>query len=102
MPIEHQPGAIATFRNVPQATRDAIGSLAMILKTTGGDVIAAAVAGYVEMLNREGRLPERWDRLVERQALAGVEERVAEVADRRRRAVKGKTSVGAGDAAHVH
>lgn len=78
MPIEHVPGAIASFRNVPQVTRDAIGSLSMLLKQTAGDVIADAIASHVEKLIRERRLPEKWDHVVERQALAGVEERVAE------------------------
>jgi len=77
MPIEHEPGAIATFRNVPQTTRDAIGSLAMLLKLPAGQVIADAIASHVEKLIREERLPAKLDRLIERQAQAGAEERTA-------------------------
>lgn len=102
MPIEHQPGAIATFRNVPQATRDAISSLSMLLRTTHGDVITEAVAIYVEKLKVNGRLPEMWDHVVERQARAGLDERTVEVTQRRRRSAKMTRPTGAPDADPIH
>ena len=102
MPIEHKSGAIATYRNLPQATRNAIGSLSMLLRTTQGDVITDAVAVYVEKLKANGQLPEMWDRVVERQARAGIDERTVEVTRQLRRPAKMKPPTGAPDADHTH
>jgi hypothetical protein len=76
VPVEYKEGDIATFRNVPRATKDAIALMSWSLKKTQGEVIAEAVEVYASRLIAEGRLAD-WGARVARSAASATAEQAA-------------------------
>ena len=61
MPVPYKSGDIATFRNIPTATRAVIDALSLFRHKTQGEVIVEAIKAYAKSLMADSRLPKKWD-----------------------------------------